>query len=160
MPRLEHLPEIARNTVLTFPAQVNLETPWTPLRRPLGQARVALVTTAGLHLRGDRRFITDHKVPDQSYRRLPSDTPTEEIMQSHTSIGFDRAGIDRDLNVTYPVDRLRELQEQGKIGSLAESFYSFMGALRTWEVLEQQTAPEVAELLRQDNVEVVLITPT
>jgi hypothetical protein len=56
MPCLEHLPEIARNTVLTFPAQVNVESPWTPLRRPLSQARVALVTTAGLHLRGDRPY--------------------------------------------------------------------------------------------------------
>ena len=103
MPRLEHLPERARNTILTFPAQVNTETPWTPLRRPLSQARVALVTTAGLHLKGDMPFVTDHETPDQSYRRLPSDAPSTEIVQSHTSIGFDRTGIQRDLNVTYPV---------------------------------------------------------
>src|SRR5688572_19350719 len=131
MPRLEHLNEAQRNTALAFPAQVNEATPWTPLARPLAEARVALVTTAGLHLRGDRPFISDHKVPDQSYRRLPSDAPPAEIIQSHTSIGFDRSGIGRDLNVTYPVDRLRELRKQDKIGSLAESFYSFMGALRS-----------------------------
>ncbi len=160
MPRLEHLPETARNTILTFPAQVNDATPWTPLRRPLGRARVALVTTAGLHLRGDTPFISDHKVPDQSYRRLPSGAPIAEIVQSHTSIGFDRSGIQRDLNVTYPVDRLRELEERGAIGSLAENFYSFMGALRTWDVLEGDTGPQVAELLKRDEVDVVLLTPT
>ena len=160
MPRLEHLPEIARNTVLTFPAQVNVESPWTPLRRPLGQARVALVTTAGLHLRGNKPFVSDHRTPDQSYRRLPSAMPSPEIVQSHTSIGFDRTGIQRDLNVTYPVDRLRELAERGTIGSLAESFYSFMGALRTWDVLEGDTGPQVARLLKQDGVDVVLLTPT
>jgi len=160
MPRLEHLPALARNTILTFPAQVNAETPWTPLRRPFSQARVALVTTAGLHLKGDAPFITDHKTPDQSYRRLPSATPGAEIVQSHTSIGFDRTGIQRDLNVTYPVDRLRELQQRGAIGSLAESFYSFMGALRTWDVLEGETGPAVAALLKQDGVDVVLLTPT
>ncbi len=60
MPRLEHLPETARNTILTFPAQVNEATPWTSLRQPLNRARVALVTTAGLHLRGDTPFISDH----------------------------------------------------------------------------------------------------
>ena len=81
-------------------------------------------------------------------------------MQSHTSIGFDRTGIQRDRNVTYPVDRLRELQQRGTIGSLAESFYSFMGALRTWDVIEGETGPQVAELLKQDGVEVVLLTPT
>ena len=160
MPRIAHLPELARNTVLTFPAQVNAETPWSPLRRPLSQARVTLVTTAGLHLRGDKPFVSDHKIPDQSYRRLPSATSSTEIVQSHTSIGFDRTGIQRDLNVTYPVDRLRELQQRGVIGSLAESFYSFMGALRTWDVLEHDTGPQVAELLKQDGVEVVLLTPT
>ena len=160
MPRLEHLPETARNVILTFPAQGNDVTPWTPLRRPLSRARVALVPTAGLHVRGDKPFISDHKVPDQSYRRLPSAAPLAEIVQSHSSIGFDRSGIQRDLNVTYPVDRLRELQARGTIGSLADSFYSFMGALRTWDVLEGDTGPAVAELLKQDGVDVVLLTPT
>ena len=160
MPRLEHLPAPARSTILTSPAQVNEETPWTPLRRPLSAARVALVTTAGLHVRGDRPFVSDHKVPDQSYRRLPSATPVADVLQSHSSIGFDRSGIQRDLNVTYPVDRLRELVERGAIGSLAESFYSFMGALRKWDVLEGETGPEVAALLRADGVDVVLLTPT
>ena len=127
MPRLEHLPELARNTVLTFPAQVNAETPWTPLRRSLGEARVALVTTAGLHLRGDTPFVSDHRTPDQSYRRLPSRTPTTDIVQSHTSIGFDRTGIQRDLNVTYPVDRLRELQQHGAGSS------SSMGPSAAWQ---------------------------
>jgi len=151
---------MARKTALSFRAQTDVETPWTPLRRPLSQARVALVTTAGLHLRGDTPFVSDHKTPDQSYRRLPSATPTSEIVQSHTSIGFDRTGIQRDLNVTYPVDRLREMVERGAIGSLAESFYSFMGALRTWDILEGDTGPQVAGLLKQDGVDVVLLTPT
>ena len=160
MPRLEHLTEVQRKTALTFPAQVNEDVPWTPLRRPLREARLALVTSAGPHLRVDRPVVTDHKVPDQSWRRLPSDAWTGEIVQRHTSIGFDRSGIDRDLNVTYAVDRLRELRERGEIGSLAESFYSFMGALRTWDVLERETGPEVAGLLRGYGVDVVVLTPT
>ena len=160
MPRLEHLPELRRNDTLTFPAQMNEGSPWTPLRRPLSEARVAIVTTAGLHLRGQPPFVTDHRSPDQSYRRLPSDALPAEIVQSHTSIGFDRSGIQRDLNVTYPVDRLRELQERGFIGNLAKDFYSFMGALRKWDRLERESGPEVAALLKQDGVDVVLLTPT
>ncbi len=62
--------------------------------------------------------------------------------------------------MTYPVDRLRELKERAAIGSLAENFYSFMGALRTWDVLEGDTGPQVAELLKRDGVDVVLLTPT
>lgn len=160
MPRLERLSEVQRKTALTFPAQVNDDTPWTPLRVPLSAARVALVTSAGLHVRRDRPFVSDHHVPDQSYRVLPSATPAAEVLQSHSSIGFDRSGIQRDLNVTYPVDRLRELAERGTIGSLAENFYSFMGALRTWDLLEGETGPEVARKLRADGVAVVFLTPT
>ena len=105
-------------------------------------------------------MVSDHRTPDQSYRRLPSTTPGTEIVQSPTTIGFDRTGIQRDLNVTYPVDRLRELETRGTIGSLGENFYSFMGALRTWDVLEGDTGPRVARLLKQDGVDVVLLTPT
>jgi D-proline reductase (dithiol) PrdB len=160
VPRLERLPELNRNAMRTFPAVVNADCPWTPLARPLSAARVALVTSAGLHLRGDAPFVTDHKMPDQSYRALPRDAPAADILQSHTSIGFDRSGIQRDLNVTYPVDRLRDLVERGAIGSLASTFYSFMGALRTWDRLVRETGPEVAGRLRADAVDVVLLTPT
>ena len=160
MPHLKHLPDLKRNEMLTFPARVHRDTPWTPPTKPLHQARVALVTSAGLHRRGEPPFISNHHEPDYSYRRLPANTPAGDILQSHASAGFDRSGIQRDLNTTYPVDRLRELLERGAIGSLAESYYSFMGALRKVDRLEQETAPAVAELLRQDGVEVVLLTPT
>jgi D-proline reductase (dithiol) PrdB len=160
MPRLEHLPELGRNSMLAFPCELNDEVPWTVPARPLSAARVALVTSAGLHLRGDQPFVSDHRIPDQSYRRLPSSAPAAEIVQSHTSIGFDRAGIQQDLNVTYPIDRLRELERAGQIGSLADTFYSFMGALRSWDRLKSETGPEVARLMHAEGVEVVLLTPT
>jgi D-proline reductase (dithiol) PrdB len=160
VPRLEHLPELRRNEMLAFPAQVNDESPWTPLSRPLAAARVALVTSAGLHLRGDRPFVSDPRSPDQSYRVLPSDAPLAEVFQSHTSIGFDRSGIQRDVNVTYPIERLRELRERGVIGSLGPRCISFMGALRKWDRLEQESGPAAAALLKADGVEVVLLTPT
>jgi D-proline reductase (dithiol) PrdB len=160
MPRLAHLPELGRNSMLSFPCELNDDAPWTIPARPLRAARVALVTSAGLHLRADQPFVSDHRVPDQSYRRLPSSAPATEIVQSHTSIGFDRAGIQQDLNVTYPVDRLRELEQAGRIGSLADTFYSFMGALRRWDLLKSETGPEVAGLMQAEGVDVVLLSPT
>lgn len=159
MPRLEHLPPIRRNEMLAFPGQINETTPWAPLARPLSEARLALVTSAGLHRRGDTPFMS-LKTFDQSYRAIPLDTPPADIVQSHSSIGFDRSAIQRDLNVTYPIDRLRELVERGVVGSLATTHYSFMGALRVWDRLEGETGPEVARLLREDGVDAVLLTPT
>ncbi len=156
MPRLDRLPQINRNNLLTFPAQVNDGAPFTPLAKPLLACRLAIVTTAGLHRRGDRPFGP----ADQSYRVIPSSTPTAEIIQSHTSLGFDRVAIMRDVNVSFPVDRLRELVARGELGGLAPSSYSFMGAQRDAGRIERETGPEVGRRLRDEGVDAALVTPT
>lgn len=156
MPRLDQLPELNRNTLLTAPVPLNADSPYTLLTKPLNQSRVALVTTAGLHIRGDVPFVSG----DQSYRVIPSSSLANEIIQSHSSIGFDHVPIQRDLNVTFPIDRLREMQERGEIGSLAGSFFSFMGAQRVPKGIIEETGPEVAQRLLQDQVDVVVLTPT
>jgi len=66
----------------------------------------------------------------------------------------------RDLNISFPVDRLRELVAQGTLGGVAPRHYSFMGAQRDVQRIEQETGPEVGRLLREAGVEAALITPT
>ena len=156
MPRLDRLPQVLRNTLLTFPAQVNDTTPFAPLKAPLSQCRVAIVTTAGLHRRGDKPFGPG----DQTYRVIPSGTPAPDILQSQTSIGFDRVPIMRDINISFPIDRLHELAPRGEIGGLAPNCYSFLGAQRDFRRIEAETAPEAARRLRDEGVDVALITPT
>jgi D-proline reductase (dithiol) PrdB len=142
--------------MLTFPAQLNDTAPFVRLKVPLSRCRVAIVTTAGLHRRGDRPFDPG----DQTYRIIPSETPALDIVQSQTSIGFDRAPIMRDINISFPIDRLRELSVRGEIGEPAPYSYSFLGALREFRRLEAETAPEAARRLRDEGVDVALITPT
>ena len=74
MPRLTTLSEINRQAMLSFPCIESSSTPWSPLRKPLSQAKLSLVTSAGLHLRGDKPFIGDPKGGDASYRIIPSTT--------------------------------------------------------------------------------------
>jgi D-proline reductase (dithiol) PrdB len=156
MPRLDRLPEASRKNLLALPMQFNETAPFATPPRPLAGCRLAIVTTAGLHRRGDRLFGPG----DQTYRMFPADTPAADLLQSHTSIGFDRAPIMRDLNVTFPIDRVRELVGQGRLAGLAPNAYSFMGALRDVATLEARTGPEVARRLREDGADVVLLTPT
>jgi D-proline reductase (dithiol) PrdB len=66
----------------------------------------------------------------------------------------------RDINISYPIDRLRELAERGEIGGLAANGYSFIGALRDVRRVETETGPEVARRLVADGAHVALITPT
>lgn len=156
MPRLDRLPQVNRSTLLTFPAQINDTAPYVVLTKPLAASRLAIVTTAGLHRRGDRLFVPG----DQTYRVIPSDTPAADIIQSHTSIGFDRAAIIRDVNISFPIERARELVRRGALGGLGPSCYSFMGALRDVVRLEAEAGPEVARRLREEGVDAALITPT
>jgi D-proline reductase (dithiol) PrdB len=93
----------------------------------LSQAKLALVTSAGIHLRDDKPFVGDPKGGDTSYRVIPSTARAADIVQSHVSIGFDHTAIMRDLNVTFPVDRVRELVDKGIVGSLAQNYYSSWG---------------------------------
>ncbi len=156
MPRLEDLSDVARQGHLNFPAFEHDDAPFAPLRKPLSEAKLALVTTAGLHLRGDAPFSSG----DQTYRVIPSSSPASAIIQSHTSIGFDRTAIMRDINVTFPIDRLRELVDRGTVGELAERFYSFLGANRDPKRIIEETGPEVAGKLLDEGVDAVLLTPT
>ncbi len=120
---------------------------------PLRERRVAIVTTAGVHLRSDRPF--DSGAAD--YRVIPGDTPPDELLMSHLSVNFDRTGFQEDINVVFPLHRLRELRSDGVVGSVSDFHYSFMGAapIRKLEL----KARELAGLLKKDKVDAVLLSP-
>ena len=115
---------------------------------------MAIVTTAGLHLAGQATF----ELRDTSYRVIPGGTPGDRITMSHSSVNFDRSGFQQDINIVFPLDRLRELAEAGEIGTVAEFHYSLMGA--GWEPHEiAETAQQVAGLLKEDEVNAALLVP-
>jgi D-proline reductase (dithiol) PrdB len=120
----------------------------------LEKARLAIITTAGLHTRNDRPFQTD---PNDFYRVIPGDAQANDLVMSHISASFDRSGFQRDWNVVFPLDRLRELEREGIIGSLARFHYS-VSVTHSAEELEAP-AREIARLLRKDNVNAVLLLP-
>jgi len=120
---------------------------------PLNQRRVAIVTTAGLHVRGDRAF----EMGSADYRVIPGEAPAGEVVMSHISVNYDRSGFQEDINVVFPIDRLRELEAEGAIGSIADFHYSFMGA-SPGHTLEAK-ARELAGLMKKDGVDAVLLTP-
>lgn len=130
------------------------EVPWTPRTKPLSECRVAIVTTAALHTVSDEGFTPD----DTTYRVLPADR--RDLVLGHWSPNFDRSGFVADLNVVYPADRLDELAAAGVIGSVAPRHYAFAGNQEdTLTSIRLDSGPAVARLLRDDDVDVVLLTP-
>lgn len=122
----------------------------------LARRRIAIVTTAGIHARTDRPFATG--AGGTEYRVIPGDVRGSDLVMSHVSVNFDRAGVQRDWNVAFPIDRLREFADAGVIGSVAGMHYSFMGAISPVTRYEAH-ARELAAHLRADGVDGVLLTP-
>ncbi len=135
------------------------EIPFTPMEKPLGETRVSLITTTGVYLEGQEPFDVDAALGDSSYRAIPSDVDVRLLRIAHTHYPHDRAK--QDINVIFPLERLRELVEEGVIGSLSTNFYSFGFDLHVQELVnpETGTAHEVARALREDQVDVALFTP-
>jgi D-proline reductase (dithiol) PrdB len=152
MARLEDIPEAERDAITglrcpTFEATPCVEGP------PLSQRRVAIVSTAGLHRRGDRPF----GLTSGDYRVIPGGTVSADIVMSHISPNFDRTGFQADVNVAFPLERLRDMAASGEIGSVADFHYSFMGA--TDPQAMEPKARELASLLHADAVDAVLLVP-
>ncbi len=155
MVRLAALSELDRENMLKkvptlprFPGR-----PWAT-GPALRKRRVAIVTTAGLHVRGDVPFSAG----GMDYRVVPGDVAASDLVMSHMSVNFDRSGFQADWNVAFPLDRLKDLARDGTLGSVAAFHYSFMGAVSPVTRYEAK-ARELALLLKRDNVDAVLLTP-
>ncbi len=127
--------------------------PYTPFDRDLSATTVALVSTAGVHLRSQEPYSTEG---DGSFRVIPSDTPVSDLMITHTHYDHDEA--DRDVNCVYPIERLRELAADGTIKGVNTDFYGMMGyTLRMKQVMDE-TGPEIARRLERSSTDLVLLT--
>jgi len=148
-------------------AQVRTELPipWTPLSKPVSQSRFGLVTSGGLYHR-------DHEPPfdtegerlkpdwgDPGYRTLPADIDTTEVAVSH--LHLNSRDIEEDMNILLPLQRFRELAQEGRIQGQAKHAYSFMGYqgypadLSGWR---EESGPKVAQKLLNEGVDNVLLT--
>ncbi len=152
MARLEKYSEEERNHLLSLSCQGFTTAPFVS-GPPLSQRKVALISTAGLHLRNDRPF----GLGAADYRLIPKGAASADLVMSHISTNFDRTGFQMDHNLVFPLERLCELEEQGFIGSVADYHYSFMGATDPEQM--QDTAKNVAEIMKKEGVNAVLLVP-
>lgn len=133
--------------------------PWAPMKKPLDQCRLALVSSAGLIAAGQTPFDESIRGGDYSFREIPSDTDLSALIDTHRSELYDHSGLRRDPNLAFPLDRMLELAEKGRIGSLNHRHLSFMGSITAPGRMTQKTAPAAAAKLVQDQVDVALLVP-
>ncbi|HXH21661.1 MAG TPA: glycine/sarcosine/betaine reductase selenoprotein B family protein, partial [Dehalococcoidia bacterium] len=130
---------------------------WAPLGVPIGEAKVALLTSAGLYLKDSQqpfdveREREDPLWGDPTYRVIPRDTRQDQIAASHLHLNTRDFYI--DFNVALPLRRFEELEAEGRIGRLAEEHYSFMGFQeRGCSEWRAKYGPEIAQRLKEANV--------
>lgn len=142
--RLIALPQLRRLAVGAIP--------WTPLRRPLSESTVTLISTGGVHLRSDRPFNLNG---DPTFRVIPKGAEAADLAISHQA--YDRTDALRDFNLVFPIERLRELEAERVIGRLAEDHYGFglMGSARRL----MPAMREVARRISESGVDLALLVP-
>ena len=143
--------------------------PFTPMRKQLSESRLALVASSGHFLRGDDpepfgetgmdqaeavRRIGDFLKIAPFMSEIPYDAPVDALETRHG--GYDITAARKDRNTQLPIDRLRELRDEGVIGSLSPSAYSFVGAASQLRLLKE-SGPQLAERLIDQEVDATLL---
>jgi hypothetical protein len=137
---------------------------WTPLEKPVNEATIALLTSAGIYLKDTQPpFDTEREKReplwgDPTYRVIPRDVCQEDIDVRHLHINT--RDILADFNVALPIRAFGALEEEGAIGRLAGEHYAFMGfqerGAKEWQ---ERYGPEVATRLREAQVDALVLAP-
>jgi D-proline reductase (dithiol) PrdB len=145
------------------------DSPFASMRKPLREATIALFSSGAIHRDDQEPYYSAELTYEQairdvrkmferfpSLRVIPADTPEERLRVAH--VAYDIRAAQKDINVIFPLARLRELAQEGTIGALAERNYSYHG-LTNIPRLMQEVAPQWAQMLKGDEVDAVFLTP-
>jgi D-proline reductase (dithiol) PrdB len=136
---------------------INESAPLTPMRKPLSECTIAMLTSGGVS-RCDAAPFNAMARNDLRLDDVPADTPAT-FFQINDSY-YNHSDADRDINCIFPIDRLRELAAEHAIGAVAQHHYSgFMGRIYTRSAVVNEAAPALARKLRDERVDAFLLVP-
>ncbi len=127
--------------------------PYTPRNRELKDTVFALITTAGVQLREQEPFDIEG---DNSWRIIPGNVQANQMMVIHEH--YDHRDADADVNVVFPIDRLRELADEGIIKGVSDKHLGFMGYTQQFRDLYERAAPEMAKIILRSKADGVILT--
>ena len=128
--------------------------PWTPLPRPLANCTIMMLSSAGVHRKDEPPFQFPN---DLSFRLIDSSVNASDLKPSHPS-PIRRPG-EADINVVFPIERLRELQADGVFRALTSHHVSILGLIKDYRALHFDMGPAIAEHARQEGADLLLLVP-
>jgi D-proline reductase (dithiol) PrdB len=152
----EYLPIMAENSAPKPPRGLASpsEPAWCPIKKPVSDMRVALLSSAALRLENQEPFVPRE---DVSYRRVSSDPGAGTIIIDHHS-GIGQVPK-QDPEIVFPRTALVNLAAQDVIHSVAPFHFSFMGGLRQHQAVENELARALANELASAKVDLALLVP-
>jgi D-proline reductase (dithiol) PrdB len=127
--------------------------PFTPLKKPIAQCKVALISSGGIMYRDQPRFHRE----DPSYRRIPKNATRGDLSIWH--FGYPTRDAERDPNCVFPLERLREFEARGTIGELSDPAFSFMGGIYSARKVREELAPQILDELKRAHADVLYLVP-
>jgi hypothetical protein len=126
--------------------------PFTPFRGKVEEAMVCLVSTTGVRQKQDPPFLVEG---DSSYRVISGQATGADL--AYDDSHYDHACADQDINCIFPIDRLRELALEKRIGGITERHFS-LGFSQALRELREKTIPELARRVDKQRPDAVLLT--
>lgn len=129
--------------------------PFAPLKKPLAESRLGLLTTSGCYVAGQ---VAYHYKDDASIRLIPVDTPTDRLRFAHITENY-LVSARRDPECLVPLTGLRVLRDEGVVGELADQAISCMGGIYSQRRVREELIPQVEGVFKQQAVDVALLVP-
>ena len=134
------------------------EVPFQPLTKPLGEACVALITTAAPYQpgKGDQGPGAPYNAAAKFYNVYSGDSSIDHDLRiSHLAI--DRVHTTaEDSNTWFPLPQLRRCAAAGRIGALAPRFHG-APTNRSHRTTLEKDCPELLARCRADSVEIAVL---
>ncbi len=129
--------------------------PWSELKKPLSEAKIFLISSAGISMEGQKDF-DPWAVNDFSIRKIPVDVQPDKLRINNNY--FDHRDAQEDINCVFPLEPLKALQKEGVFRELAHTAVTLgMGRLYKRSVLRENTVPEIISVLSEHGADAAIL---
>ena len=149
--------DLARENALTDVMLPDVDFPIpsrAPLEKPLAECTVGVYASCGLYYQHD---TIPARTNDLSYRLIDRRVPPVELRMAHMSPV--RMWAEQDLNVSYPIERLIELEREGLFARVADQAVSLVGSISVYTDLVENAVPKILAEYQRQKVDLVLLLP-
>lgn len=128
---------------------------FTPMSKPLSEARIGVLTTSGAYALGQTAF---HYKDDTSVRAIPKTTPKQDIRFSHITENY-LEDPRRDSECVLPLTALTRLEGERFVGEVAEDALSCMGGIYSQRRVREELIPDLTARFEAQSVDAVFLIP-